>query len=147
MKRKRRKSLPWRRFEKVILIIKKFGEFFLWISSIITDGLRRRENVSSNFQTCRSWLQKNLAGPCFFNSFLCVWKLDELVTYHFEDISLYRLKFFTFWSGCRSPFLGIVQLSFGSIYRLCPSFHILCNLQNNKTPLENGSMRCVPNDY
>ena len=40
MKRKQRKSLPWRKFGYVILIIKKFGEVFLWFSPIIINALR-----------------------------------------------------------------------------------------------------------
>ena len=40
MKRKQRKSLPWRRFGYVILIIIKFGELLLWISLRIINVLR-----------------------------------------------------------------------------------------------------------
>ena len=39
MKRKQRKSLPWRRFGYVILII-KFGEVLLWFSPRIINALR-----------------------------------------------------------------------------------------------------------
>ena len=40
MKRKGRKSLPWRRFGYVILIIIKFGKRLLWISLKIINALR-----------------------------------------------------------------------------------------------------------
>ena len=40
MKRKQRKSLPWRRFGYVILIIIKFGEVLLWFSPRIINALR-----------------------------------------------------------------------------------------------------------
>ena len=40
MKIKQRKSLPWRRFGYVILIIIKFGEVLLWFSPRIINALR-----------------------------------------------------------------------------------------------------------
>ena len=40
MKRKQRKSLPWRRVGYVILIIIKFGEVLLWFSPRIINALR-----------------------------------------------------------------------------------------------------------
>ena len=40
MRRKQRKSLPWRRFGYVILIIIKFGELLLWFSPRIINALR-----------------------------------------------------------------------------------------------------------
>ena len=40
MKRKPMKSLPWRRFGYVILIIIKFGEVLLWFSPRIINALR-----------------------------------------------------------------------------------------------------------
>ena len=40
MTRKQRKSLPWRRFGYVILIIIKFGEVLLWFSPRIMNALR-----------------------------------------------------------------------------------------------------------
>ena len=40
MKRKQRKSVPWRRFGYVILIIIKFSELLLWFSPRIINALR-----------------------------------------------------------------------------------------------------------
>ena len=40
MKRKQKKSLPWRRFGYVILIIIKFSELLLWFSPRIINALR-----------------------------------------------------------------------------------------------------------
>ena len=66
-----KKSLPWRRFGYVIIIIKKFGELLLGISPRITNTLRSyTKHSSENFIRYLNTLKlvkKNSAVPRFFN--------------------------------------------------------------------------------
>ena len=80
MKIKQRKSLPWRRFGYVILIITKFRELLLWISLWIINVLRSQtlkrmfHQVSKHFKVGL----ENLAVP-FSNPLLSVWISHFLV--------------------------------------------------------------------
>ena len=76
MKRKQRKSLPWRRFGYVILIIKlmNFCFDFLQELSMLWEAISNtRKSVSSDIQTLRSCLKRNSAAPHFFRpTFQCL---------------------------------------------------------------------------
>ena len=60
MKRKHRKSLLWRRFGWVILVIIKFGELLLWISPGIINVLRNyiKHSKECFIRTLQSWFKK-----------------------------------------------------------------------------------------
>ena len=69
MKRKQRKSLPWKRFGYMIVIknkVIKFGELLLWIFpriiSMLSEAISNtRKSGSSDIETLRSWFKK--LGP------------------------------------------------------------------------------------
>ena len=73
MLRKQRKLQLWRRFEYVILVILKFGEFLLWFSPRIINGLRSYIKHSRErfvrYPNTLKLVKKNSAAPRFFNHF------------------------------------------------------------------------------
>ena len=82
MKRKQRKSLPWRKFGYVILIIIKFGELLLWISPRIIDVLRGYipilEAISLYSKLVKqTWLalrfSTHFSVDIWWNNLHCVW--------------------------------------------------------------------------
>ena len=86
-----RRSLLWRRFGYVILIIIKFGELLLWISPRIVNALRsyikHSKECSSDIETLRRWSQKldlhsvfEPTSQClgiWWNSLPCVWYITR----------------------------------------------------------------------
>ena len=93
MKRKQRKSLLWRRFGYVILIIIKFDEILLWISPRIINALRSYIKHSKErfirYQNTSLLVKKNSGCASFFNLLLNVWTSDEILFLVF-DILLQR---------------------------------------------------------
>ena len=91
MKRKQRKSPPWRRFGHVILIIIKIGEVLLWFSPRIINALRSHikhsKECSSDIQTLRSWLKKTWLRLIFQPTSQC---LD--LTKHSSSCLIYYIK-------------------------------------------------------
>ena len=81
MKRKQKKSLPWRTFGYVILIIIKFCKLLLWISRRIINALRSyiKHSKECFIRYPNTWklVQKNSVAPHFFNPLLSVWICDE----------------------------------------------------------------------
>ena len=77
MKRKQRKSLPWRWFGYRILISIKFCQLLLWISPRIMNGLRSHIKNSKKcfirYPNTSQVGQKNSAAPRFSNPLLGVW--------------------------------------------------------------------------
>ena len=88
MKRKQGKSLPWRRFGYVILIIIKFGELLLWFSPRIINALRSYIKHSKEcfirYPNTSKLVKKNSAAPRFFNPLLSVWISDETLFLVFD---------------------------------------------------------------
>ena len=95
MKRKQRKSLPWRMFGYMILIIIKFGEVFLWLSPRIINALRSYIKHSKEcfirYPNTSNLVKKNSAAPRFFNPLVSVWISDETLFLVF-DILLATLR-------------------------------------------------------
>ena len=88
MKRKQRKSLPWRRFRYVILVIIKFCELLLWIPPRIINALRSYIKHSKycliRYPNTSKLVKKNSAVPRFFNPLLSVWISDETLFLVFD---------------------------------------------------------------
>ena len=97
MKTKQRKSLLWRKFGYVILIIIKYMlnfclEFLQELSMLWEAISNTRKSVSSDFETLWSWLKKKTQMHLvFFNLLLSVWKSDETLFLVF-DILIISLK-------------------------------------------------------
>ena len=72
MKRKQRRSLPWRRFGRVILLIIKSGEILLWISLRIMNALRSYvKHLKKHFiryPNALKLVKKNSASPQLFST-------------------------------------------------------------------------------
>ena len=84
-----KKSLPWRRFGYVILIIIKFCEVLLWISQTIINALRSyikrsKECLIRYPNTLILVKKKNSTVPRFFNPLLSVWISDETLLLVFD---------------------------------------------------------------
>jgi len=88
MKRKQRKTLPWRRFGYVILIIIKFSELFLWFSPRIISALRSYIKHSKEcfirYPNTSKLVKKNSAAPRLFNPLFSVWISDDTLFLVFD---------------------------------------------------------------
>ena len=93
MKRKQRKSLLWRRFGYVILIIIKFGELLLWISpriiNVFRSYMKHSKECFIRYQNTSKLVKKNSGCASFFNPLLSVLTSDETLFLVF-DILLQR---------------------------------------------------------
>ena len=96
MKRKQRKSLSWRRFD-VILIIINFCELLLRICPRIINSLRSYVKHSKEcfllFPNTSKLVKKKSAAPRFSNLLLGVWKSEETLFLVFD------LLLNVFWHG------------------------------------------------
>lgn len=76
----------------------------------------------------------------FLSKGTCSLPKEETVSYHFEDICISTFHLFRWWwSNC--PFFNIITLSLGSIHRLGPSFHVLCNLKKTMSSSVQSSLQ------
>ena len=109
MTSKQRKSLPWRRFRYVILIIIKFSELLLWFSPRIISALR---SFIQHLKECfirypnTSKLVKRLGSASFFqptsqcldiwwNTLPRVWDITLKLIYSRD----YLVSVFVMWNG------------------------------------------------
>ena len=114
MKRNQRKSLPWRRFGYVILIIKlmNFCFDFLQELSMLWEAISNtRKSVSSDIQTLRSCFKRNSAAPHFFRpTFQCLdiwWDTLRCLIHHLVFAMRRKQNFEQVFAHSPSLFLSL----------------------------------------
>ena len=97
MKRKQRKSLPWRRFGYIILIIIKFGELLLWTSLRINNSLRSYIKHSKGsfirYPSALKLVKKNSATPRFCNPLLNECLISDTLANQCAQKALFTLRY------------------------------------------------------
>ena len=131
MLRKQRKLQPWRRFGYVILIIIKSGDFLLWFSPRIINGLRSYIKHSKGcfirYPTPWSWLKK-LGCASFSQPLLGVWISDETIflvfdiLLHIHDFRIFAINVGPLsvpWAKLRKskPLVRIKDMILANLYR------------------------------
>ena len=134
MKRKQRKSLPWRRFGYAILIIIKFGELLLWFSPRIikcfeklyqTQGgvfhqISKHLKVGKKNSACAPFFNPLLSGYLMKHSSLCL--IYYLKTQQIQVSEARDKRLFHLFSNCAC---------------VNSESNCMCHMEHNKTICHN----------